>query len=42
MSSDDAGLEILLPHECLQLLNGHVPKVGHVDVIHDNRRTCCP
>ncbi len=42
MSSDDAGLEILLPHECLQLLDGHVPKVGRVGVIHDNRPDVLP
>lgn len=42
MSSDDSGLKFLLPHECLQLLDGHVPKVGRVGVIHDNRPDALP
>lgn len=42
MGSDDTGLEILLPHECLQLLEGDVPKVGRVEVIHDNRPDVLP
>lgn len=42
MSSDDSGLEILLPHECLQLLDGHVPKVGRLGLIHDDRPDVLP
>lgn len=42
MGSGDIGMEVLLPHECLQLLAGHVPKVGRVGVIHDNRPNVLP
>jgi len=42
MATDDTGLEILLPGECLQLLVAHTPKVGRVGVIHDNRPLVLP
>ncbi|MDQ3453190.1 MAG: pyridoxamine 5'-phosphate oxidase family protein [Actinomycetota bacterium] len=42
MATDETGLEILLPHECLQLLAARVPKVGRVGVIHDDRPDVLP
>lgn len=42
MTSDDAGLAILLPNECLQLLHGHVPKVGRLRVVADGRPDVLP
>ncbi len=42
MATDDAGLEILLPHECLRLLVSHVPRVGRVAVIQDARPIVLP
>lgn len=42
MATDQTGLEILLPDECLKLLVAHVPKVGRVGVIRDNRPVVLP
>lgn len=42
MATDETGLEILLPHECLRLLVDHAPKVGRVGVIRDNRPVVLP
>lgn len=42
MATDDTGLEILLPAECLQLLAAHSPKVGRIGVIHDDRPLVLP
>lgn len=42
MATDDVGLEILRPDECLQLLVAHTPKVGRVGVIQDDRPLVLP
>lgn len=42
MASDDAGLAVLLPHECLQLLDTHLPKVGRLGIISDGRPDVLP
>lgn len=42
MATDETGLEILLPDECLRLLVAHAPKVGRVGVIHDDRPVVLP
>ena len=42
MATDDVGLEILRPEECLALLAAHAPKVGRVGVIQDQRPHVLP
>ncbi len=42
MASDDAGLAVLLPHECLQLLDTHLPKVGRLGIVSDGRPDVLP
>jgi len=42
MASDDAGLAVLLPHECLQLLDTHLPKVGRLGIVSDGRPDVMP
>lgn len=41
-SKDDAGLSVLLPRECLQLLEAHLPKVGRLGIVHDGRPDVLP
>lgn len=42
MASDDAGLAVLLPHECLQLLDTHLPKVGRLGIVSTGRPDVLP
>lgn len=42
MMTDDAGLEIVLPDECLRLLVDHSPNVGRVGLISDGRPLVLP
>lgn len=42
MMTDDAGLEVVLPDECLRLLVAHSPNVGRVGLIVDGRPLVLP